>query len=286
MLITFVVLHYESLKDTKDCVDSLIKYLDMEKVHIVLVDNGSRREKLYMLENYYNDPRIHFIYSEINLGFAKGNNLGFKYAKKELQSDVIILCNNDLIFRQDGFIANLRQELEVEKFDIAGPTIISLVDGKNQNPVPFLYPSINIVKKRIFKYHLLNWMSKIGMDVFAQKIFSKNVDEMQEWKENEYQLHGACLIFSKKYIDMFDGLYDKTFMYMEEGILKYIAKKKLLKMVYLPNLEVYHKEGSSTSKIYGKGKKQRQFFYYWSIDSCKILIELMQGKEKGKGNDI
>ena len=44
--ISFVILHYNNLKDTKKCVNSLKKYLDKFDIEIILVDNGSTKETL------------------------------------------------------------------------------------------------------------------------------------------------------------------------------------------------------------------------------------------------
>ena len=66
----FVVLHYETLDDTVKCLDSLEKYLQDPHVEIVLVDNGSKNGKLSAIEADYRKNRIHFIYSEKNLGFG------------------------------------------------------------------------------------------------------------------------------------------------------------------------------------------------------------------------
>ena len=280
MVIVFVILHYESLKDTIDCIDSLKKYIVDENVSIVVVDNGSTNGKLKSIKAMYSEKKIHFIYSESNLGFAKGNNLGYMYAKNELKADVIILCNNDLLFKQDDFISRLKDDIKIKKFDIAGPRIISLVDGKNQNPVPHLYPTKKSIKRKILKLQILYFLSYLGLDVTLKKFFSKNIEEVKNWKKEDYQLHGACLIFGPKYIELFDGLYSGTFMYMEEGILKYLAQSYSLNMLYMDNLEVYHKEGSSTKKIYGKGKDKRQFYYKWNIDGCVKLIKLMQTEIK------
>ena len=65
-------------------------------------------------------------------------------------------------------------------------------------------------------------------------------------------------------------------MYMEESILKFITLRKKMKMCYLDELVVKHKEGSSTGQIYGKGKKKRQFYYTWNIDGCTQLVNLMK----------
>ena len=64
---------------------------------------------------------------------------------------------------------------------------------------------------------------------------------------------------ANNYVKNYDGLYPKTFMYMEEDILKYITKRDHLVMKYFDGAEVFHKEGSSTGKIYGAGRKKEVF---------------------------
>ena len=131
MNIVFVVLHYENLEDTRCCLDSLVKYLYSKNAQIVVVDNGSRQGKLIDISSQYAQDNIHFIYSKENLGFAKGNNLGFKVAKHNLNADIIVLANNDLVFEQECFVDKVIKHYTEDKFDVAGPRIISLVDGKS-----------------------------------------------------------------------------------------------------------------------------------------------------------
>ena len=286
MIITFVVLHYETVNDTKKCIASLKKYQNsIETVNIVVVDNGSVDGKLNSKDDMFEENDIYLISSEKNLGYANGNNLGFVFAKYELQSDIIVLSNNDIVFEQENFIGKLVHEKEKTEFDVAGPCIMSFVDGKNQNPVPYLYPDIDSVRKRKIKYQILYVLSIINADILVQKMLAKEIQEYSDWNVNDYQLHGACLFFSNRFIKMFDGLYSGTFMYMEEGILKYITKKYGLKMQYINSLEVWHKEKSATNQIYGKGKEKRQFYYKWNIDGCNHLIELMKKNESWVGLD-
>ena len=278
MNITVVVLHYENIKDTKECLDSL-KNDTKNNINVVVVDNGSIKEKTAAIEEDYVNDKIYFIESGRNLGFAKGNNIGFHYAKYELHSDIIILANNDLIFKQVDFMNQIAKEMIENHIDVAGPRIISLVDHKNQNPVPYAHPDLVSVNKRIFKLHVLKIMCYFGVDKFFQTIFSRKYST--DVKSDNYQLHGACLIMANNYVKNYDGLYPKTFMYMEEDILKYITKRDNLIMKYFDGAEVFHKEGSSTEKIYGEGRKKRLFYYKWNIDGCKKLRQLMKsGRDK------
>ena len=275
--IVFVVLHYETLDDTKKCIDSLVPYLRDPRVQVVAVDNGSPNGKLETIApQYAENEEIHFIHSKENLGFARGNNLGFAYAKHELNADLIILANNDLVFEQADFVDTLVKRCEETAFDVAGPKILSLVDGKNQNPVAVQYHSIRDVNKRILKNTISSFLCTFNLDTAAQKLLAKEVEQVALGPEDDFQLHGACMFFANRFVQQYDGLCDKTFMYGEESILKYMVVRDGMKMAYLDDVTVYHKEGSTTGVVYGKGKAKRKFFYKWNIDGCRQLRKLMQ----------
>ena len=44
---------------------------------------------------------MHVIASEKNLGFARGNNLGIRYARSHFEPDFIVAANSDIIFEQE-----------------------------------------------------------------------------------------------------------------------------------------------------------------------------------------
>lgn len=283
--ITFVILHYNNLKDTVNCIESLKKYCDNSNVEIVVVDNGSDKEKVKdIMTNYTRLNYIHFLVLRDNQGFAKGNNAGFKFAKYELNSDVIILSNNDIVYYQDDFIDKLVDNYQMFNFDIAGPKIIRVEDQLIQNPTPKIYNNSADVLKRMIKFLILYVASFLQLDVAIRKFLGNSIDtEVYKVNKNDdYQLHGACLIFGKNYINKYEGLYDKTFMYGEESILKYIAERDHLKMMYLDDMELAHYEGATVSSVYGKGVAKRRFFYRWNFKGCLELFKLMSKGNRNK----
>lgn len=273
--IAVVVLHYENARDTAECLNSLLEQ-DFQDFDVVVVDNGSVRGKIDEIkEDYKERENFHFIISKDNLGFAKGNNLGFKYAKKELHSNIIILANNDLLFEERDFLTKLSNMYKGSKFDVAGPRIVSLVDGMNQNPVSRMFACKKDAEIRLIKTRVLYVVSFLNLDTVLKNKFAHPITQFEYKEGTDFQLHGACLIFGEQYIRDHDGLYDGTFMYGEEDILRFQVEKENLKMKYLNDIEVKHKEGSSTNSVYKKAKSKRQFFYKWRIDSLKHLLRLM-----------
>ncbi len=107
----FVILHYQTLNDTIECVDSILTNISSPNFHIIVVDNGSPNKSGRELAGIYKEnPKIKVILNEKNLGFTDGNNIGFKYAKQVYDADYIAMINNDTIIQQPDFIESIIKE--------------------------------------------------------------------------------------------------------------------------------------------------------------------------------
>ena len=276
----FLILHYQTIEDTKECINSILANINYENYNIIVVDNGSPNGTGRKLaELYKNNPKVKIIISKNNLGFARGNNLGFKYIKNNFDSDFIVMINNDTIMQDQNFIQKIIEEYDREPYHILGPKIISLVNQKNMNPVPVTQKSIEEVKRNIFRLRILLLSNYLRLEGFLRnikKILIKKVENDGLNQINNYMLHGSCLVFSKDYITKYDGLYDKTFLYGEEDILYFISKRDNLKMRYFENAFIYHKEDSATNSIVKEGNQKRRFIYKHSLNSLKELYKLMK----------
>lgn len=278
--ISFVVLHYNNFKYTKACIESLKKYINKVKnvnVNIIVVDNGSTRYTLNRVAKENNNNNIFYVISKKNLGFAKGNNLGFSFAKSKLKSDIIILTNSDTVYKQENFIEKLVKHYK-NGFDVAGPKILTKNGTVNQNPIFHVLDTKKKVKAEIWKYKILNTLATFGVDnIFMTRILPnlRKKKPVITAKNNNFKLHGACLIFANNYVKKLNGLYPKTFMYGEEDFLWYLSHIYNFKMEYFNDLVVFHKGNATTDSVYGKGRIQRRYYYKWSLDSYKKLIYLM-----------
>ena len=286
---TFVVLHYLTEKDTIECVDSIINNIDYENYNIVVVDNGSRNNSgEVLLKHYSYNKKIKIIINPENLGFAKGHNIGYEYAKHTLHSDFIALLNNDTIIKQSNFIQSLIDKFESSHFHILGPDIISLRDGRHHNPSPKNLLNIRNLRKYMINHKISLFLNYLFLDKILERmkkrIIKKPLITPQQLTMNEslndekfdVQLHASCLIFSPLYINLYEGLYSKTYMYSEEAILYFIAKRDGLITLYFPQVHIYHKEDSSTNYSYNKNYKKRRFYLKNFIHSGKLLLDLME----------
>ena len=134
--VAFIILHYQAIEMTKKCVDNLYRTFDMSENFIVIVDNASPNNSgKELLEIYSDSKNIKIIISSENLGFAKGNNLGFSFIKENYNFDFLIIMNNDILINQKDFIEKIYKLYEQKQFDILGPDIYNPNLNYHQNPL-------------------------------------------------------------------------------------------------------------------------------------------------------
>lgn len=286
---TFVILHYITTPDTVECVESILQNIGYADFNIIVIDNGSPNDSGKSLYQKYRDhDRVDVILLEQNLGFAKGNNVGYLVAKYIFDADFIILTNNDTIIRQQDFIERVIEKFNLEQFDILGPDIISLVDGGHQNPVRLDGMSKKELIAWILHISLLLLLNYLGLELFLRKVkrrmFGQRARNKIPYDEDlrNVQLHGSCLVFSPKYIGAFGGICSKTFMYMEEDILYYQVRSKGLLSIYTPDVVILHKEDSSTNATFDEEYKKRRFQYKNVLSSSKVLLGMMNDRAEDK----
>ena len=279
--ISFIILHYKNLKDTIECIESINKLDDTKDASIIVVDNHSlSKEDEKIIKKYTKD----LIINDENLGFAKANNIGCKYAVDKYKPDFLCVINNDIVINQKDFIKEIEKCYKETKFDFLGPKIIT-DGGESVNPFP-VYSTLEEVEEKI-KYHeklikiynnvILRNLLKVYMRV--KRIFKKPL-HVENGEESKYDvaLHGCALIFSKKYYQKYkDVLYNETFLYHEEEFLNYRKNRDNLISYYDSNLELFHKEGSSLNESFKNQNYQKLIFRNKEIlRSLKLLRDIMK----------
>ena len=98
MDVSVIIVNYNTLKLTLECIASIRQHTTDISYEIILIDNHST-DGSYERFSVMDD--ITYVYSDENLGFGRANNLGAKYAKGKylllLTSDTLLL-NNAICF--------------------------------------------------------------------------------------------------------------------------------------------------------------------------------------------
>ena len=278
MTFVFVVLHYLVYKDTIECVQSIINNVVINKsdnYYIIVVDNGSPNDSFSILKKELVNKKVVLLHNKENLGFAKGNNIGFKYAKEVLKADFIALINNDTIISQENWISKSIELYNKYHYAVLGPDIIT-ADGSHQNPFYSTKWTIKTLHKARLKQQIKLLLTILGIDkLIAEKETQNKLQTYVAQNVYDTDLHGACLIFSKIYIDIFDGLCERTFLYMEEEILRLYLDIYNLHSLYSPEISIYHKEDMATKACVKIPRKRRILKYRYWINSSKVYESLL-----------
>lgn len=260
----FVILHYMSLEDTVECIDSIQDHMDVKEYSIIVVDNRSPNESGIQLKKLYKDyERVTIILNQVNGGFSKGNNIGISEARRQ-KCDFIVVLNNDTCMIQNNFAAYIFKEYEYSQFAVLGPQIIT-ADGRNDsNPIGNeTSHSVQMWKRgvQIAAKNYVKTLFHIDGVHFFKKSENKNPKPINgsKFRQENVALHGCCWIFSPQYFKKYCGLEELTFMYGEETILALNCEKESLLMVYNPDYKLFHKEAAATN--FEKSRWKRKLLY-------------------------
>jgi GT2 family glycosyltransferase len=267
--IVFVILHYMALKETEESVEQIRKKIDTDSYHIIIVDNASvNGTGLVLKKKHQSEEDITIILNHENQGFAKGNNVGFVYAKNKWNPQYIVLMNNDVLLLENKFVLKLDEEFKQSCFAVLGPMIMTKDGRCDVNPQKAEFLSIDAIDKKIkhykrelkryhYKYASIYYKLAMVKGVFCGKTKIVEKDFLKR-KEN-VKLHGCFLVFSQEYIKDFDGLDERTFLFWEEEFLYKHMISNEKKMVYNPDIQVFHMEDAATDAAI-KGRREKMIF--------------------------
>lgn len=251
MKICYVILHYQNLEVTIDCIKSLDKIKNNNSI-ILVVDNGSPNQSGTLIKekfNHRNDIKV--IINTKNLGFAKGNNLGYSIAKNDFNADIIVVMNNDVFINDNDFENKIKEMINAETVHIIAPDIVTS-NLLHQNPHRLKRLSNYRVIKRILFYSVVLLSVKIKhlADKIVERIYKRSLNKNKRDNQNSsiYNIvpHGACIIYTREYIKNEDiAFIPTTFLFCEEDLLYDYAIKKNYTIVYWPRLQVKHLEDAS-----------------------------------------
>lgn len=281
---SFVILHYKNVEETLKCIASIEEMFDVEDYSIIVVDNGSGNGTGELLQQkYVNKEYVHVIINQQNLGFARGNNVGFRYAKTR-GSEFICMINSDTYLISNDFGQSIIREYETYRFYVLGPDIVAPNKEYRSNPMGNHVLSYSEMWKRVLSLQIQIALCLIGGDALASHIRKARHKETapSAYDRNHYyenvKLHGSCLIFSPEYVAEYDGINDCTFLYMEEDLLYYDMMRKEHLMLYSPNVKIFHVGAASTPSK--SSRKRKLFALRHHLNSAKAIRNYMRRVEQ------
>ncbi len=284
--IAYVILHYNTEKDTFACVDSIRKRYNSKIV--IVCNNSPNGSDEIVSDKYKNEDNIFVIESKENIGFARGNNLGIDYVRDNDYGDIVVCINNDILIGEN-FEEEILKSYQEKRWAVAGVDVVN-PNGEHCNPRFEVYPTLEQVRQALKKIkgaiRRCSMFWGIGEYAFCvlKKVSSKlTKDNSANFKSKMIMtLHGCCIIFSPNYFDQYRGFCEDTYLYGEEIILSLLCEKRNLIMTYISTTSVLHNESGGTKAELDKLIKRHKFYYQNYYNSTEVLLKIVRENEMCK----
>jgi len=206
--ISIIVVSWNTKAITDKCLACMKKAVDYVKnnaaVEVVVVENASDDGTPAMIKKKH--PWVKMIESGSDLGYAKGNNFGFRHSNPK--SQYILLLNNDAFVRSDTLAKSLNFFQKNPNCDVLGCQL-HYEDERFQPSAGYL-PTPVSVWGWTWGLELLPLIGNIFKPVHPKDLSYFQSDRRSEW------VMGASLFMKREVFIRTHGFDENFFMYMDE----------------------------------------------------------------------
>jgi GT2 family glycosyltransferase len=246
-LVSVITVNFNGSEDTLELIESLTR-ISYPNIEIIVIDNHSEADNPGIIKERF--PSVVLYESNINMGFAGGNNLGLMRARGEY----ILLLNNDTIVDK-GFLEPLVRKMESD-------------------------PGIGAVCSKIRFYSDRSLIQFAGYTPINHRTMRNFAIGYREKDKGQHDLdaetayaHGAAMMVPMKVIKEIGIMSYIFFLYYEEADWSYRIRKAGYKIWYVHNSLVYHKESITV------GKLSESKIYYQNRNRIVFLRRNVRGRD-------
>ncbi len=219
--VSIVTVNYNHSYLTEALLASIAAKNTWKDLEVIVVDNGSKDNPVPIWIGKY--PAVKFIRSDVNLGFACGNNLGLKIAT----GDYLFLINNDTEITNDLI-----------------ETLVATLDE---------HPEIGMVSPKIRYFdqpEMLQYAGFTPMDYYTCRNKCIGYQEMDEGQYDDLTgptgyVHGAAMMVRRTAMEKAGLMPEVYFLYYEE--MDWVERFKKAGYTIWVNMQalIFHKESVS-----------------------------------------
>ena len=239
-LVVIVVLNWNGLADTIECVRSL-SLLKYQNKRVVVVDNGSREQEATRIENTL--PEVTVVRNHKNLGYVGGNNVGIRHALAQ-GADYVWLLNNDTTVTTDCLTELIAAGEQHRHVGLLSPVIH---DYAPPHKIQF---AGSVFDRRLEEQYILT-----SPQATAAKPFGPNL------------VWGTALLLKRQVTDVIGLLDERFFAYHEDVDYCLRAAAAGFEALVVPEASLYHKTGRSLGSEYSPVKEYllvRNWYLLWT----------------------
>ncbi len=242
--LSIVIVNWNGSQILHKCLACIEQNHDNLRLEVIVVDNNSTDDSVWMVKNQY--PWIKILQNSSNLGFAAATNQGLREAK----SPYLLMLNNDTEILP-GTLDNLLNYLkENEDVGVVGGLMVN-PDGSPQLSYGF-FPTVQSLLARYLLHHqtsldceLLQELNAIQPDVSQAAMKLGCVPHQQDVPEDVDYVAGACLLTRREILHKIGYLDENFFAYFEDTDWCLRVKQGEWKVVFCPYGRVVHHVSTS-----------------------------------------
>jgi GT2 family glycosyltransferase len=229
-----IIVSYNTREILRACLNRLFDMCRDLTLEVIVVDNASRDASAEMVECDF--PDVHLVRSQVNLGFAAANNVGFKVAT----GDTILLLNPDALLEPGALQRSLAYMAADPRIGMGGGL---LLDKAGQwQPSARCFPSL-----------LNEFLVLSGLAARFQKSrffgrFDRTWDDSGKPAKVDW-VPGAFALIRRSALEQVGEFDERFFLYYEEVDLCRRFQKAGWTIWYWPDVVICHWGGESSKTV-------------------------------------
>lgn len=229
--IGIVIVNYNGEAYQNDALRTLYEST-YQNFEIIIVDSASKDRSIELAKENY--PQIHYLLQEENVGVAKGNNIGIRYAIEQLDCEYVLLINNDI--------------------EIDPNNIQELMNKADEG---------TITVPKIYYYEPKDMLWFAGGEMYWNRGESGHIGnfETDKGQYDKERIIGyaptCCMLIHRNVFEKIGYIDETVFMYFDDTDLCVRINDAGYQIKYIPSARMWHKVSSS-----GGGMDSKVYVYY------------------------
>jgi GT2 family glycosyltransferase len=244
--LSIIIVNWNSVRFLETCLTSIYGFLSGITFEVIVVDNASYDGSAELLRTRF--PNAIFVQSDRNLGFSKGNNLGYKYSS----GDTLLFLNPDTELLDDGVPKMYDHLHSSPSVGAVGCRLVNsdlTLQAQYVQAFPTIWNQLVTADVLIGLFPRSKWWSIRSLNDFSGGPVDVDV------------LAGSCLMVKRHVFEKAGRFNEAFFMYAEDVDLCYMIREAGYAIHYVGNGTVVHysaKSSESTSESHFSSIMQRE----------------------------
>jgi len=241
-LVSVIIVNWNGRHLLGDCINSILSQ-SYENYEVIVVDNFSNDDSANYIKEKFST--VNLIINDSNVGFAQGNNIGYRYSRGKY----VLFLNPDVRLDSECLYELVKVAENDYDIGICAPKMLLLND-------PDLINSLGI------------YLCRNGRT--GQWGDGKKDDGKFNKIREVFAVNGAAMFCRRRMLEQV-GLFDEDlFLYYEDIDLSWRARLCAWKCVLVPNSRIYHMRNATLKKYPEIGETAK---YYNQRNRILVLLK-------------